>query len=312
MSRQRVLLTGASGFIGACLARELVAAGCEVHAILRPGSSPWRLAALEGQYAAHQADLRDLPALRRAVDDCRPDVIYHLAADGTLGNNHHRAALFASNLAGTCNLLEALGGRDYQMLVQAGSSSEYGHQSCAIREDQRLQPRSDYAVSKAAATLLVQAEACRGRPVTTVRVFSAYGPWEDSRRLVPYLMHCCSRGERPRVTDGRQPRDFIHVDDCVALFQRAATVAEARGQILHAGSGRRQTVRDMVELVVRVCAGGRLSAEYGAEPLRADEPAVWLADITHTTHLTGWRPQVSAEDGVRKTWNWYREQHGSL
>lgn len=311
MSSQRVLVTGASGFIGASLTRELIAGGCEVHAVLRPASSRWRLAALEGQYAAHQADLRDLPALRRAVDACRPDVIYHLAADGTVGHNHDHATLLASNLAGTSNLLDALAPRDYQVLVQAGSSSEYGFQAGAIREDQRLEPRSVYAVSKAAATLLVQAEAFRGRPVTTVRIFSAYGPWEDSRRLVPYLMYCCLRGERPRVTEGRQPRDFIHVDDCVALLKRAATNPAARGQILHAGSGRRQTVRGMVALVVRLCSGGRLSPEFGAEPTRADEPLQWLADIARTTHLIGWRPQVATDDGIRRTWHWYREHSES-
>jgi nucleoside-diphosphate-sugar epimerase len=306
MPTQRTLVTGASGFIGACLARDLIAGGREVHVVLRKESPRWRLDGLEGQYAAHEADLRDLPAVRRAVDACRPEVIYHLAAHGTLAGQHDRAAVFASNLAGTCNLLEALAGRDYQMLVQAGSSSEYGHYSRPMREDDRLQPRTDYAVSKAASTLLVQAEAHKGRPVTTVRIFSAYGPWEDPSRLIPYLMNCCLRGERPRVTDGRQPRDFIHVDDCVSLLKRAAECVDTRGAILHAGTGRRQTVRGMVDLVMRICTEGRLSADFGVEPSRADEPAEWVADISHTTALTGWRPGVSPEQGVVKTWDWHR------
>jgi nucleoside-diphosphate-sugar epimerase len=263
------------------------------------------LVGLEGNYGAHEADLRDLPALRRAVDVCRPEVIYHLAARGTLAGKHDRADVFASNLAGTCNLLEALAGHDYRMLVQAGSSSEYGHYPRAIREDDRPLPRTDYAISKAAATLLVQAEAHKGRPVTTVRIFSAYGPWEDPARLIPYVMNCCLRGERPQVTDGRQPRDFIHVDDCVALLKRAAECIAARGEILHAGTGRRQTVGGMVDLMLRLCTGGRLAADFGAQPSRSDEPAEWLADIAHTTALTGWRPLVSPEEGVRKTWNWY-------
>lgn len=312
MSKQRILITGASGFIGASLARELIAAGDEVHVLLRREASRWRLAGLDGQYALHPADLRELADVRRAVDACRPDVIYHLAAHGTLAGEHHRAEVFDSNVSGTCNLLEALTRYDYRMLVHAGSSSEYGHKSGPMRELDRLEPRSDYAVSKAAATLLVQAESYKGRPVTTVRIFSAYGPWEAPTRLVPYVMECCLRGERPQVTDGWQPRDFIHVDDCVALLQRAAKTAAAAGQILHAGTGRRQTVRGMVELALQVCTGGYLTAEFGAEPARRDEPREWVADIARTTSLTGWRPRITPEQGLKSTWEWYEARFAAL
>lgn len=312
MTRQRVLITGASGFIGACLTRELIAGGEEVHVILRSDSPAWRLEGLDGQYEAHYADLGDLARLRRAVDACRPEVVYHLAAHGTLAGEHDRAAVFASNVSGTCNLLEALSRHDYRCLVHAGSSSEYGHKSGPMRELDRLEPRSDYAVSKAAATLLVQAEAYKGRPTTTVRIFSAYGPWEAPTRLVPYVMECCLRGERPQVTDGGQPRDFIHVDDCVALLQRAAEVPAAIGQVLHAGSGRRQTVRGMVELALQVCTGGYLTAEFGAEPPRQDEPKEWLADITRTTSLTGWRPGITPEQGLKSTWEWCEARFAAL
>jgi len=307
MACERILVTGASGFIGASLTRELIAAGHEVHLTLRGESPRWRLAGLEGRYAAHQADLRDLAAVRRAVEAARPEIIYHLAAHGALHHERDRAAILASNLLGTCNLLEALDGRDYRMLVQAGSSSEYGHKSQAMREDDRLEPRTDYAVSKAAATMLCQAAAYGGRPVTTVRVFSAYGPREDPSRLVPYVMDCCLRGERPRVTSGAQPRDFVYVDDCVELFERAAHSPAAQGRILHAASGRRQTVREMVETIVEVCAPGRLTAEFGAEPERPDEPQAWFGDIERTAELTGWRPRRDLHSGIELTWAWRRQ-----
>jgi nucleoside-diphosphate-sugar epimerase len=307
MARERILVTGASGFIGASLTRELIAAGHEVHLTLRGESPRWRLAGLEGRCAEHAADLRDLAAVRRAVEAARPEIIYHLAAHGALHHQRDRAAILASNLFGTCNLLEALDGRDYRMLVQAGSSSEYGHKPQAMREDDRPEPRTDYAVSKAAATMLCQAAAYRGRPATTVRVFSAYGPWEDPSRLVPYVMDCCLRGERPRVTSGRQPRDFVYVGDCVELFQQAAYAPAAQGRILHAASGRQQTVREMVETIVEVCAPGRLTAEFGAEPQRSDEPHAWFGDIERTAELTGWRPRHDLRSGIELTWAWRRQ-----
>jgi nucleoside-diphosphate-sugar epimerase len=312
MARQQVLITGASGFIGSCLARDLIADGDEVHVLLRREASRWRLAGLDGQYAVHKADLRDLPAVRRAVDACRPNVVYHLAARSALAGDEDRAALLASNISGTCNLLEALARHDYRMLVQAGSSSEYGHKTAPMRETDRLEPRTDFAISKAASTLLVQAESFKGRPVATVRIFSAYGPGEASTRLVPYVMECCLRGERPHVTEGGQPRDFIHVDDCVALLKRAAETPAAKGQILHAGTGRPQTVRGMVELALQVCTGGFLSAEFGADPPRRDEPKEWVADISRTTALTGWRPKVDLEQGLQSTWKWYEARFAAL
>jgi nucleoside-diphosphate-sugar epimerase len=245
--------------------------------------------------------------VRRAVEASRPEIVYHLAAHGAYPSQRDRAAILATNLIGTANLLDALSGHDYRALVHTGSSSEYGHKDGPMHEADRLEPRTDYAVSKAAATLLCQAEAYRGRPVTTVRVFSAYGPWEEPSRLVPYVMGCCFRGENPRVTTGAQPRDFIYVDDVLALLKRAAEHPQARGQILHAGTGRQHSVRDMVETIVSVCGGGRVQAEFGTEPLRPGEPAHWVANIERTTALTGWKPCHDLRAGIGQMWKWYTQ-----
>jgi len=303
--RERVLITGGSGFIGACLAHDLVAEGHDVHLLLRPEANTWRLAGLAGRYAAHTGDLRDATTVRRAVAACRPGVVYHLATHGAYPSQRDRAAILATNLLGTANLLDALDGHDYRALVHTGSSSEYGHKDGPMREDDRLEPRTDYAVTKAAATLLCQAEAYRGRPVTTVRVFSAYGPWEGPTRLVPYVMGCCLRGETPRVTAGAQPRDFIYVGDVVELLKVAAHQPRAVGRVLHAGTGRQHTVRDMIEAIVSVCGRGRVRPEYGAESPRPGEPKCWVASIEQTTVLTGWRPRHGLAAGVARMAEWY-------
>src|SRR5438132_1820793 len=212
---KRVFITGGAGFIGACLARDLIDAGAEVHLALRKESKLWRLAGLEGLYEPHWADVREAGGLRQAMHACRPQVIYHLATHGAYYHQRARSDIIATNLTGTANLLDALEGHEYEALVYTGSSSEYGHKSEPMQPEDRLEPPTDYGVTKAAATLLCLAEAMKGRPVSVVRVFSAFGPWEEPGRLVPYVVECCARGEHPKVTAGLQPRDFIYVSDVV-------------------------------------------------------------------------------------------------
>jgi UDP-glucose 4-epimerase len=304
--RERVLITGGSGFIGARLARTLIDAGHDVHLVLRSQAQHWRLIELAGRFTVHVADLRDRTALARAVHAVRPEAVYHLATHGAYPFQQDRVEILATNLLGTANLLDALGGDDYRVFVHAGSSSEYGHKDRPMAELDRLEPRTAYAVGKAAASLLCLAEAHRGRPVMVVRVFSAYGPGEEPSRLVPYVMQCCQRGTAPRVSIGRQPRDFVYVDDVVALLQLAGQRPEMRGEVLHAGTGRMSSVREMIETILAVCTNGRLAAEYGTTAPRPDEPVHWVASVARTQALTGWQAQHDLTSGVRRMWQWYQ------
>jgi nucleoside-diphosphate-sugar epimerase len=170
-----------------------------------------------------------------------------------------------------------------------------------------VDPRTDYAVAKAAATLLSLADSQRGRPVAVVRLFAVYGPGEAPYRLVPYVMDCCLGGVAPRVAAGQQWRDFIHVDDVVALLRRTADLVPSPGLVLHAASGRAHRVREMVEAVLAV-AGNPVRAVYTSDSGRADDPAPYLASVAQTHSLTGWEPRHGLQAGVELTWAWHRTQ----
>jgi nucleoside-diphosphate-sugar epimerase len=301
----RVLITGGGGFVGARLVRACLAAGDDVALIVRPESNPWRLADVLAQLMVFRVDLRDSAAVGRAVAASAPEIIYHLAAHGVYPRQQERAEMLTTNVLGLANLLDALTDRDYRAFIHAGTGAEYGPVARPIRESARLAPRTDYAVAKAAGYLLSQAEAWRGRPVTTIRTFCCYGPGEEATRLVPYVMGCCVRGESPRVSAGQQVRDFIHVDDVAALFRMAARAERSRGGVLHAGTGLPCSVAEMVNTILEV-AGSPCAAEFGAQPLRPGEPSYYVADIRRTTRLTGWRPRFDLRSGVEATWSWFR------
>jgi nucleoside-diphosphate-sugar epimerase len=274
-----------------------------VHLLLRPGSRPTRLTDLEGKFAVHRADLLDAAAVVQAMRLSRPAVVYHLAALGVAPWQRQRLDVLATNLLGTAHLLDAWSETEGR-LVQSGTSWEYGAHAEPRREDSPLRPRGDYAVAKAAATLLCQSEALAGRPIVTVRIFSAYGPGEDPHRLVPYVMGCCLRGETARVSYGTQQRDFIHADDVIELLDCAAHHPNAPGRILHAGTGRATSVREAIETILTVCGRGRGHAEFGAVSMRPDDLASNIADVTQTTAVTGWRPRYDLRAGIERLLAW--------
>jgi nucleoside-diphosphate-sugar epimerase len=310
MARQAnvVLITGGSGFIGANLARAMIREGRRVHLLLRPSHQSWRLAGIAGQYQAEIADLTDAPAMRNIIARVQPDDIYHLGTHGAYPNQTDRGQIVATNLQGTIHLIEALKDHDFRSFIHTGSSSEYGHKTEAMSIKDRLDPRTDYAITKAAATLMCQAEAFKNRPFSTVRVFSAYGPWEEPTRLVPYVMQAAASGQRPRVTSGAQPRDFIYVDDVIALITKVADTASLRQGIWNAGTGTQSTVQEMIETITQVCTGGSIHADFGSAQPRKDEPTAWIAESIQTIVQTGWQPKHTLESGVLELWNWYQTQ----
>src|SRR4051812_40096607 len=184
MASRRTFVTGAGGFVGANLVRRLLADGHEVVATVRPGGDAWRLSDVAADIRVAEVDLGDGEALAAAIERERPEWIFHLAAHGAYSWQKDLARIFAADVLATSVLIAAARKAGADVLVHAGSSSEYGHKDHAPREDEVPEPEGPYAVAKLSATLLV-ANASRGDDLrgVTLRLYSAYGPWEEPRRL---------------------------------------------------------------------------------------------------------------------------------
>ena len=125
--QERFLITGATGFVGACLARKLAGLGYEVHLLARPGADRWRLEGLEGKLQWHVSDLTEGERVREIVRAVAPTVIYHFATHGAYPSQTDADRIILTGVFGTWNLLKACAAVDYKLLVNIGSSSEYGN-----------------------------------------------------------------------------------------------------------------------------------------------------------------------------------------
>lgn len=309
MGSSRALVTGAAGFVGAALARRLLADGHATTLLTSPASDAWRLEELRGEAEIAGVDLRDAEAVEAVVERTRPELVFHLAAHGAYSWQRSLTRIVETNVIGTVNVVEAAVRAGARAIVNAGSSSEYGLKDHAPPEDELPEPNSAYAAAKASATLYggwVARE--RGQAVTTLRLYSAYGPWEEPRRLVPALVLRALDGELPPLVDPSTARDFVFVEDvCDAFLLAAERARPGEGAVYNLGSGRQTTLRELVEAARRVFNVAREPA-WGGFPARAWDTDVWVADPRRIAAGLGWRARTSIEDGLAATGAWLRER----
>jgi len=305
---ERFFLTGATGFVGACLARKLASIGCEVHVLLRKRSNPWRLRGIEDKIHLHFGELNEGEHLRDLVTDIQPTIVYHMAVHGAYPSQTDADEIILTNVFGTWNLLKACSEVDYKVFVNTGSSSEYGYKSFAMRETDLLEPNSYYAVAKAAQTLVSQHMACADRrPINTFRLFSVYGPHEEPTRLIPTLVQRAIEGKPLEMVSPDTARDFVFVDDVVEAYLQIGQLSMQRGEIFNIGTGIQSTMRDVVHAVLRA-TGATVKVHWGSMPARTWDAETWLADASKVRRGLKWAARTSLAEGIQKTADWYRSE----
>ena len=304
MSR-RVLVTGAGGFVGANLCRRLLRDGVVVHAVVRPGSDPWRLAGLAGEIVLHESALGERRPIAELFDVVRPEWVFHLAAHGAYSWQTDVDTIFSVNAMGSAHLTDLAVEHDVEAFVQAGSSSEYGFKDHAPDEQEWIEPNSTYAVSKAAATHYVRAAAQRhDRHLVTLRLYSIYGPWEDPNRLMPALALHGLRGEFPPLVDPRVARDYVAVDDVSEAFVACARApAVPRGSVYNLASGTQTTLGDLVALVRNELAIAQ-EPEWSTMASRGWDTDVWVGCPERIMRDLGWRANTDLREGFSALVAW--------
>lgn len=291
--RLRLLVTGASGFIGSRLVGRCRADGDTVIGVLAGESRP----AHDGEV---EADLLDQTALERAVADADPDVVVHLGGLSHVGLSWKRlASYFRVNVLGTENLLRAAAGR---RVVFASSAEVYGKVPAGeqpLVEDRVAAPRSPYAMSKASAERL-----CLERGAVIVRAFNVVGQGQSPEFVLPSFAEQLARidagGDGPlRVGNLEAQRDFIHLDDAVDALRLVAERGEA-GAIYNIGRGEARSIRHLLDLLLEV-SGVDATPEVDPERFRPVDIPLLRADTTRLEAL-GWSSGRPLEQAVEEVW----------
>jgi len=294
---RRVLLTGATGFIGSHLAQKLAIAGAELWAGVYPGDSTELIERLPAGCVQVPIDLGDSNTIVEAVQTSHPDTVFHLAATGVTNPGIAAPHALRINTVGAVCLLEVLKTHHPRRIILTGTCHEYGARGTV----EGLDPINFYAASKIATWAFARAYwRAYQLPVVTVRLFQVYGPGQPVQSLIPAAIRTARAGDDFPMTPGDQERDFIAVTDIAEGMMAAAQAQNIAGSSIDLGTGTSHPIRAVVEKIWQLTgAQGRILP--GALPYRPGVAMRLVADAQRTAALTGWRARIGLDEGMRQT-----------
>jgi len=293
---QKILVTGASGFIGPHLCRQLSASGADVYAISRTAGSTD-----VNHIRWSRGDFSNIETVRTVLADIKPDVIFHLAGHAAGGRELELVLpTFHSNLTTSVNLFTVATEIGCRRIVLPGSLEEPGV------DNVEAIPSSPYAAGKWASSAYARMfHRLYGTPIVIARVFMTYGPGKQNPlKLIPHVITSLLRGQASKVSSGERQIDWIYIDDVVDGLIAASRASDVDGCIVDLGSGSLVSIRTLVQKIVNL-VDPSLEPLFGAAPDRPMEQ-VRVANIKNTNSKIGWEPGTTLESGLEKTVNWYR------
>jgi UDP-glucose 4-epimerase len=309
------LVTGGAGFIGSHLVEGLIRSGRRVR-VLDNFSTGLRenLASFRPAPEVIEADLADAEAVVQATEGVA--VVYHLGALASVQRSvENPDATHRACATGTLNVLDAARRQGVRRVVYAASSSAYGGLSneAGQTEDAPTRPLSPYAAAKLVGELYAQAFlATYGLETVSLRFFNIFGPCQRADSpysgVIALFIDAMINGRTPTVHgDGLQSRDFTYVDNAVQALRKAADAPAAPGNVYNVGTGESFTVLDLVAALNRVL-GKNVRPNFG--PARTGDVRYSRAVITRARCDLGYKPEVSFEEGLKRTVAWYRQLLG--
>jgi NAD dependent epimerase/dehydratase len=255
-------------------------------------------------------DVRDGDRVNQAVEGC--DTVFHLAALIGIPYSYEAPESYVqTNVTGTYNVANACRRHDVRRLIHTSTSEVYGSAlRVPIDEDHPLQPQSPYSASKIGGDMMALSFLHAFElPVAVVRPFNTYGPRQSTRAVIPTILSQLLAGAKEiRLGTTKPTRDFNYVTDTVAGFLAVAACDQAVGHVVNVGSGQEISIGDLVEKLIDI-TGGSAQVVIDEQRVRpaGSEVERLLCDNTRAREWAGWSPQVSLDEGLRRTADWLRD-----
>lgn len=306
MRKQTILLTGATGFIGSAVLKQIIKDGNTPIVLKRPTSDLNSIKDIKGYKCFTYETLQE----QQLIDDvkaCRPDVFIHLAWHGTSGKERNEPFQVTDNIPLTLNAVEFAQKTGCRQWIGIGSQAEYGTPNRKVDESFPTNPTTAYG--KAKLTCCQEAiNLCRSYRMigSWIRVFYIYGPEQGSDWLIPYLAREMSQGRSPKLTKCEQVLEYLYIDDAAEGILSIA-YNQATG-IFNLGSGVAVPLKQIVE-TIREMVNPQIEVHYGAIEYRPNEVMLLQADISKIKEATGWAPKTDLQQGLGKTVRLFTKQY---
>lgn len=305
----KILVTGADGFIGSHLAEELVRQGADVRAFVFYNSlnswgwldhSPHEI---RKEIEVFSGDIRDPHGVRRAIRDC--DVVFHLAALIAIPYSYHSPDTYVdTNIKGTLNIVQAARELDIEKVIHTSTSEVYGSAKFVpITEDHPLQGKSPYSASKIGADQIAMSFYYSFEtPVIIVRPFNTYGPRQSARAVIPTIITQIAHGANTIKLGVLHPtRDFSFIEDIVRGFIAVSESKHLAGEVINLGSNFEISIGEVARVIAEIMKV-EIHIEEDEQRIRPEESEIEClrADNSKAERLTGWRPEYGGIEGLRK------------
>ncbi|MEQ8235803.1 MAG: NAD-dependent epimerase/dehydratase family protein [Syntrophomonadaceae bacterium] len=301
---KRVIITGATGVVGVALTEYCIHNDVKVTAVVRPDSENLYRLPEDNTLDIIECDLNNIDRLPSLLDG-KFDVFYHLGWAAKGRYNRNNAVLQAYDIRHTLASVKAAKEIGCEAFIGAGSQAEYGRVNHAIEANMPTNPDNAYGVAKYAAGKL-SSILCQDFGIRHIwaRIFSVYGPWDNRDTMIMYAVERLMESQKPLFTKCEQIWDYLYTTDAArALFLLG--LKGVNGTTYNIGSGKALPLIDYIE-IIREKVNPAIEIGVGVKAYSEKEVMHLCADITNLTADTGFTPEISFEDGIRKTIEWFR------
>tara|TARA_B100000029_G_scaffold485551_1_gene539000 strand:- start:137 stop:1075 length:939 start_codon:yes stop_codon:yes gene_type:complete len=303
----RILITGANGFIGSNLTRKLINSENQIDILTRSNSDLWRINDIMSKCKVHHVDLIKFDDVKSLIDEINPEIVFHCAGHGVYPEQKNSNSVFSTNILGTLNLLLCLKeNKKLKRFVNLGSFFEDVRYD---KKDSNLTKGLDaYTISKIIQTSLVKKfHVEENLPTITLKIFTPYGRYDSPGRLISDIMISIVKNKSLEINSMTAKRDFIHIDDVIRALEVAGKQKGIEGKMFDVCTGKVISVEEVVKNTKNVI-------EYNSKILLKDEKIREFDKRDSQIFINSsnnkefdWRAEISINEGIKKTYEWYKQ-----